>query len=52
MPRQEARKQDIELGLGAAEVYERSAGEELTQCVYNKIESIISDCNSAWRYIQ
>jgi hypothetical protein len=28
----------------AAEEYKRSAGEELTQCVYIKIETVMSNC--------
>jgi hypothetical protein len=42
--RQEARKQESELGLGAAEEYKRSVGIELTQCVYSKIETVIIIC--------
>jgi hypothetical protein len=32
----------------AAGEYKTSAGEELTQCVYSKIETVIINCNSAW----
>jgi hypothetical protein len=42
--RQEARKQDRELGLGAQKKIRGSAGEKLTQCVYSKIETVISNC--------
>jgi hypothetical protein len=40
---QEARKQDSDLGLGAQKKT-RSAGEELTQVDYSKIESVIINC--------
>jgi hypothetical protein len=41
--RQEARKQDSELGLAAAEEYKSAACEELTQCDYSKMETVISN---------
>jgi hypothetical protein len=36
----------------AAEEYKESAGEELTQCVYSKIEALLSTCKSHLVYIQ
>jgi hypothetical protein len=43
LTRQEARKQDSELGLGTEE-NKRSASEELTPGAYSKIESVIINC--------
>jgi hypothetical protein len=44
--RQEARKQDSELGLAAAEEYKRSADEGFKND-YSEIAIVIIDCNSA-----
>jgi hypothetical protein len=38
--------------LVAAEEYERSGSEELTQCVYSKIETVIIDCKFCLVYNQ
>jgi hypothetical protein len=46
--RQEARKQDGELGGAAAEEYKRWAGEDF-KSDYSEIAIVIIDCNSAWR---
>jgi hypothetical protein len=32
------------IGTRSTEEYERSASEELTQCVYNKVETVIINC--------
>jgi hypothetical protein len=32
------------IGIRSIEEYKRSAGEELTQCDYSKIETVISNC--------
>jgi hypothetical protein len=46
--RQEARKEDSELGLAAAEEYKRWAGEGF-QSDYSETAIVLIDCNSAWR---
>jgi hypothetical protein len=48
--RQEASKQDSEVGLATAEEYKRWAGEGF-KSDYSETEIVIIDCNSAWRYI-
>jgi hypothetical protein len=35
------------IGIRSTQENKMSAGEELTQCVYSKIETVISMCNSA-----
>jgi hypothetical protein len=37
-------KELVKKGIIAAEEYKRSAGEELTQCDYSKIETVIGNC--------
>jgi hypothetical protein len=46
--RQEARKEDNELGLAATEEYKRWAGEGF-KSDYSEIATVIVNCNSAWR---
>jgi hypothetical protein len=50
MTRQEARKQDSEVGVAAAEEYKRWAGEDF-KSDYSETASVIIDCNPAWRCV-
>jgi hypothetical protein len=40
------------IGTRSTEENKRSTCEELAQCAYNKIESVIINCKSACRFIQ
>jgi hypothetical protein len=40
------------IGIRSSKEYKESACEELTKCVYNKIETVIINCNFRLVYIQ